>query len=91
MRGDGQKGLILMVQEEFLAEIDAHFPKLGFGDRASFIRAAVHKFLADNGINLPMEYKAAPPRIGKARGGRQKKELEAVAGTGEPPAKRVRA
>ncbi len=79
MRGDGQKGLILMVQEDFLAEIDTHFPKLGFSDRATFIRAAVHKYLADHGVSLPLEYKAAPPRIGKAKGGRPKKVAKPLA------------
>lgn len=71
MRGDGQKGLILMVQEKFLAEIDRAFPKMGYSDRASFVRAAVHKYLSDNGIKLPLEYKAAPPRVNK--GGRPPK------------------
>ena len=68
-----------MVQEGFLAQIDLHFPKMGFSDRASFIRAAVHKYLADNGIHLPMEFKAAPPRVGKAKGGRPKKVAQPLA------------
>jgi hypothetical protein len=69
-----QKGLILMVSEAFLAEIDRAYPNLGYGDRASFVRAAVHEYLQQNGVNLPLSYKAAPPRVGKSKGGRPRKE-----------------
>jgi len=62
-----QKGMILMVSEEFLAEIDAAYPSLGYSDRASFVRAAVHQYLADRGITLPLSFKAAPPRVKKKK------------------------
>lgn len=76
-----QKGVLLMMDENFLAEIDAAYPGLGFGDRATFIRDAVLKELARRGIELPASYKSGPPRSGK--GGRPKKiPLHAVEGTG---------
>lgn len=69
-----QKGMILMVSEAFLAEIDKAYPSLGYGDRASFVRAAVHEYLSNHNIQLPLSYKAAPPRVGKAKGGRPPKK-----------------
>ena len=66
-----QKGLIFMVDERFLAEIDAAYPKLGYGDRATFIRDAVLKEMAKHGYHLPAAFKAGPPRSGK--GGRPRK------------------
>ncbi len=74
-----QKGMILMVSESFLAEIDKAYPNLGYSDRASFVRAAVHEYLKENGVNLPMSYRAAPPRAGKSKGGRPRKAAEQVA------------
>jgi hypothetical protein len=68
-----QKGMILMVSEAFLAEIDKAYPSLGYSDRASFVRAAVHEYLSQNNIKLPMSFRAAPPRTGKSKGGRPKK------------------
>lgn len=66
-----QKGLIFMVDERFLAEIDAAYPKLGYGDRATFIRSAVMQEMARHGYVMPAEFKAGPPRSGK--GGRPPK------------------
>jgi hypothetical protein len=61
------------MDERFVDEIDAAYPGFGFSDRASFIRDAVLKELARNGVNLPAAYRAAPPRLGDAKGGRPKK------------------
>ena len=66
-----EKGVIFMVDEKFLAQIDAAYPTLGFGDRATFIRDAVIKELTKFGYHVPAEYRAGPPRTGK--GGRPKK------------------
>lgn len=66
-----QKAVLLMMDENFLAEIDAAYPGLGFGDRATFIRDAVLKEMARRGIHLSASYKSGPPRSGK--GGRPKK------------------
>ena len=82
MKSGVQKGVILMVDERFLEEIDAAYPDLGYSDRASFIRDAVYRLMEQHGIKLPLSYKAAPSRSGK--GGRPKKaKIEAVPGTGK--------
>jgi hypothetical protein len=65
-----QKAVILMMDERFVAEIDAAYPRLGYSDRATFIRDAVLKEMKKNGYDLPIAYKAAPPRTGK--GGRSR-------------------
>lgn len=68
-----QKGILLMLDDQFLREIDAAFPLAGYSDRSTFIREAVIKYLAELGVHVPISYKAAPPRIGTAKGGRPKK------------------
>jgi hypothetical protein len=60
MKTGRQKGLILMVSERFLEEIDAAYPKLGYDSRASFVRDAVYKELARKGVEIPAEYKVCP-------------------------------
>jgi hypothetical protein len=52
MRGEHQKAVILMVREDFLRIIDEEYPKAGYGDRASFVRAAIYEFLTRRGIEL---------------------------------------
>ena len=75
--------ILLLMDERFVAEIDTAYPGLGFSDRASFIRDAVLKELARKGVHLPAAYRAAPPRVGEAKGGRPKKtQLTALEGTG---------
>jgi hypothetical protein len=61
------------MDERFVDEIDRVYPSLGYSDRASFIRDAVLKELANKGVNLPASYKAAAPRVGASRGGRPRK------------------
>ena len=80
-RSPGQTLIGVAVDATFLREIDA---KRGGLSRSAFVRMCLAKYL-----NIPESLAAAPDRTGK--GGRPKKELEAVKGTGEPPAKRVRA
>jgi len=60
-----QKQVLIKIGADFLAEIDAAFPKLGFGDRASFIRDAMFEELRRNGFSVPAEIKAPPSRAGK--------------------------
>lgn len=60
-----QKQVIVKMDEDFLAEIDAAFPKLGFSDRASFIRTAIFSELQKAGVEIPQHLKAAPSRAGK--------------------------
>ena len=59
-----------MVDARFLAEIDAAYPVLGYGDRATFVRDAILQLMAKHGYRLPASYKVGPPRTGK--GGRPK-------------------
>lgn len=67
-RAPGQKPIIVMMKEEFIAEIDGNLEKLGYGDRASLIRAAVIEKMIKLGIDVPTEFSTAPSRAGK--GGR---------------------
>ena len=70
-RAPGQKPVIVMMKEEFIAEIDGNLGKLGYGDRASLIRAAVIEKMVRLGIEVPQELSMAPSRAGK--GGRPPK------------------
>jgi hypothetical protein len=70
-RAPGQKPIIVMMKEEFVAEIDGNLGKLGYGDRASLIRDAVIEKMIKLGIEVPKELSAAPSRAGK--GGRSVK------------------
>lgn len=69
-----QRQILLLMDERFVDEIDAAYPQLGYSDRATFIRDAVLKELKRSGVDLPASYRAAPPRIGTAKGGRPRKE-----------------
>lgn len=60
-----QKSVLIKISEDFLSEIDAALPRLGYSDRSSFIRAAVHRELERQGVELPLEMIAAPSRKGK--------------------------
>ena len=70
-RAPGQKPIIVMMKEEFVASIDGNLGKLGYGDRASLIREAVIEKMIKLGIEMPKELSAAPSRAGK--GGRRVK------------------
>lgn len=60
-----QKQVLIKMDEDFLAEIDAAFPRMGFSDRASFVRTAVYEELRRFGVKLPKQIKSAPSRAGK--------------------------
>jgi hypothetical protein len=70
-RAPGQKPIIIMMREEFIAEIDGNLGKLGYGDRASLIREAVVEKMIKMGIEVPKMFSTAPCRAGK--GGRPAK------------------
>jgi hypothetical protein len=59
-----QKQLLLKVSEEFLAEVDAAFPKLGFSDRSSFIRHSILSALKAAGHVIPLAMISTPSRTG---------------------------
>lgn len=61
-----------MIQDDFLHLIDEALPRIGYGDRASFIRDAVRRQLVADGVPVPLSLSSAPSRAGK--GGRQKKK-----------------
>ena len=65
---DGQKQIGLFLKVEFLEEIDASLPRLGYSDRSTFIREAVFRELEREGVKIAAHLKEAPSRVGK--GGR---------------------
>ncbi len=69
-RGSGQKQVIVVMKESFLSIIDGNLERMGFSDRAAFIRKAVAEKLGvtDKSLITP------PSRAGK--GGRPKKVIE---------------
>jgi hypothetical protein len=67
-RSKGQKGVLIMMDESFRAEVDAALPRTGFEDRSAFIRDAVWRRLDEMGIALPRSVQGKPSRLGK--GGR---------------------
>ena len=71
-----QKQVLLKMDEDFLAEIDAAFPELGFSDRASFIRSAVFDELRRGGYKVKEQLKAAPSRAGKGGSPTHKKTVD---------------
>ncbi|HEY0255960.1 MAG TPA: hypothetical protein VGC39_00850 [Candidatus Methylacidiphilales bacterium] len=85
-RAPGQKPIIVMMKEEFIAEIDGNLGKLGYGDRASLIRAAVIEKMISLGIEVPKELSLAPSRAGK--GGRPPKYKKSK-GVKKPPQKKL--
>lgn len=68
VRGKDQKGVLVMMRESFLEEIDAALPKAGFSDRSKFIRDAVYQRMRALGFKIAEEEPTAPSRKGK--GGR---------------------
>jgi Arc/MetJ-type ribon-helix-helix transcriptional regulator len=69
-RSKGQRGIIVMMRESFIEEIDGSLLHCGYTDRSSFIRDAVYEKLERMGISIPLVEKTAPQRSGK--GGRKK-------------------
>lgn len=69
-RGSGQKQVIVVMKESFLSIIDGNLERMGFSDRAAFIRKAVAEKLGvtDKSLITP------PSRAGK--GGRPRKVVE---------------
>lgn len=72
-RAAGQKGVLLMMRQEFLEEIDKHLSRFGYSDRSSLIRDAVYEKLSAMGLQLPTEIKTAPSRAGKGGPKREKR------------------
>jgi len=60
-----QKKVLMNFDEDFLSEVDSAFPRLGFNDRASFIRDAVFQEMKRQGVEVSPSLKAAPSRAGK--------------------------
>ena len=85
-RAPGQKPIIVMMKEEFIAEIDGNLGKLGYGDRATLIREAVIEKMVKMGIEVPKEFSTPPCRAGK--GGRPIK-YKKVRGPKKPVKKKL--
>lgn len=71
-----QKQVLIKMDEDFLSEIDAALPKMGYGDRASFIRSAVFDELRRFGVRVNEELKAPPSRAGKGGSPSHKKAIK---------------
>lgn len=67
-----QRTISLPMNEEFISRIDSFLPKLGYSDRAKFIRQAIVDKFAAAGIVIPVELSLAPMRTGKV--GRPRKK-----------------
>ncbi len=64
-RAKGQKLINFPAKEAFISLVDEALPKIGYGDRSSFIRDAIADKLEREGVTLPRELSAAPMRSGK--------------------------
>ena len=62
------------MKEDFLSVVDGNLEKLGFGDRAQFIRAAVYEKLRASDVDVEKILSTPPSRAGK--GGRRAKVIE---------------
>ena len=71
-RAKGQKGVLVMMKEGFLSEIDSTLEASGYSDRSTFIRDAVYEKLRSLGVDVPPSSKTSPSRVGV--GGRPKKK-----------------
>ena len=64
-RAPGQKLVNVQMSGDFIRQINAAFPIMGYSDRAKFIRDAVYEKLEREGIKVPRWMVAAPSRAGK--------------------------
>jgi hypothetical protein len=64
-RSQGQKQVLIWVDDEFLNKINQSMARAGYGDRSSFIRAAVYEKLVRLGIPVDPRFALAPSRVGK--------------------------
>lgn len=64
-RAPGQKLVPVPMTQEFIDTIDAALPRLGYSDRAKFIRDAVYEKLNRMGQRVPVELSIAPGRTAK--------------------------
>jgi hypothetical protein len=60
----GHKLVTVPMNEEFIREVNAGMKRLGYGNRADFIRDAIVEKLARAGIAIDPEVAAAPSRAG---------------------------
>jgi len=77
-RASGQKGVIVMMKEEFISDIDSAIGTAGYSDRSSFIREAVYEKLRALGLDVPPASKAARSRVGVGGRPAAKKKHSAV-------------
>ena len=67
-RAPGQKQVLTMFDERFLAEIDAAMRRAGYSDRSKFIRDAVYEKLKTHGVHVNYTMAMAPTRVTQRRG-----------------------
>jgi metal-responsive CopG/Arc/MetJ family transcriptional regulator len=61
------------MRTEFIKHLNAAVEKLNYSDRSKLIRDAIVEKLNREGIETPSSLAAAPLRVGKPLGNRQKK------------------
>lgn len=64
------------MSEEFVEKIDRNLTRMGFSDRASFIRQAAKEKLSKSGVAVSAEEVTAPSRAGK--GGPKRKIIPLI-------------
>lgn len=64
-RSPGQKLIPVPVGDEFIGKVDQGLQKLGYGNRAQFIRDAIFEKLKQSGRQLHPGLAQAPSRLGK--------------------------
>jgi Arc/MetJ-type ribon-helix-helix transcriptional regulator len=75
VRGEGQKPVLIMMDEEFIDEIARNLARAGYSDRSSFVRDAVFEKLRRLGIKVDYSKALAPTRV-MERAVRQKRKVK---------------
>lgn len=63
VRAEGQKPVLVMMDQDFLDEIARNLPRAGYSDRSSFIRDAVFEKLRRIGVKVAYIKALAPARV----------------------------
>jgi Arc/MetJ-type ribon-helix-helix transcriptional regulator len=64
-RAEGQKLIPIPMKEDFIAQIDSAYARMGYSNRSEFIRSAILEKLERGGFRLPAGIALAPDRLGK--------------------------
>lgn len=84
---EGQKAILVYMQDDFLLELDRRLAAMGYSDRSTFIREAIYEKMDRNGVTLLREVTTAPSRTGK--GGRPASSQYKVKRPAKPREKKI--